>query len=186
MTLREIKIKDIFGYSELFSDRETMRLFSGRELTNDLDIKNIVISTREDNNNGDLISWTVTETPMNEFIGFIRLMSYNSHHFEKSYGAIEGLAKWDKFIGSIDRRNGWELDYAILNNYRNKGFMSEALSAILLFCDTNGIKPLYAKVNGAENKATISVLLKNGFSKHSQQLTGEGDSKMLYTWTTPD
>jgi RimJ/RimL family protein N-acetyltransferase len=35
LTLREIKSKDIFGYSEIFSDKETMEQFGASTINND-------------------------------------------------------------------------------------------------------------------------------------------------------
>lgn len=48
LTLREIKAKDVFGYSELFADKETMDLFGGPTVNNDLEISD-VIATKEKN-----------------------------------------------------------------------------------------------------------------------------------------
>ena len=51
LILREIKINDLFGIYEIMSDDETMKLFGGPVLTNDLEIKDfiqIVKSERED------------------------------------------------------------------------------------------------------------------------------------------
>ena len=39
LILREIKINDLFGIYEIMSDDETMKLFGGPVLKNDLEIK---------------------------------------------------------------------------------------------------------------------------------------------------
>jgi RimJ/RimL family protein N-acetyltransferase len=48
LTLREIKSKDIFGYSEIFSDKETMEQFGASTINNDLEIKNLRLSSKID------------------------------------------------------------------------------------------------------------------------------------------
>lgn len=182
LTLREIKSKDIFGYSELFADKETMELFGGPAITNDLEIADIIQQKRKEFENGVSIFWTITETEEREFIGFIRLMSYNSYYFDASFESMVVLRNSPELLRYIDRKNGWELDYALLKDYRNKGFMTEAISAVQDYCRDNSINIVYAKVNSIENKATIAVLVKNGFAEHLPQANHKGGLGMIYKW----
>ncbi len=182
LTLREIKSKDIFGYTELFSDRETMKLFGGPPVSSDLEIKDVIHQKRQEENEGISFFWTITFSEEREFIGFIRLMSYKSVYFDLSFDAMGKLKDSPEFLKLIDRKNGWEIDYALLKDYRNKGIMTESISAIQDFCSKNQISPVYAKVNSIENKSTISVLLKTGFSEHIPQANQEGKLGMIYKW----
>lgn len=182
LTLREIKAKDVFSYSELFTDKETMNLFGGPVVTNDLEIANVIQTNRKEFENGYSIFWTITETEEREFIGFIRIMNYNSYYFDASFDAMGELRNNPDFLEYIDKKNGWELDYALLKGFRNKGLMTEAIFGVQNYCRENAINILYAKVNSLENKATIAVLIKNGFSEHLPQANKNGGLGMIYMW----
>lgn len=182
LTLREIKAKDVFGYSELFTDKETMDLFGGPAVTNDLEIADVIQNKRKEFESGVSIFWTITETEEREFIGFVRLMSYKSYYFDASFESMGELRNSPELLNYIDRENGWELDYALLKDFRNKGFMSEAISAVLDYCKANSINMIYAKVNSLVNKATTAVLLKNDFIEHLPQANRKGGLGMIYKW----
>jgi RimJ/RimL family protein N-acetyltransferase len=182
LTLREIKSKDIFGYSEIFSDKETMEQFGASTINNDLEIKNLIETKRKEFEDGASIFWTITETYEKEFIGFVRLMSYNSYYFDLSFESMGELRNSTELLDYIDKENGWEIDYALLKNFRNKGIMTEAIHAVQNFCIENNITLVYAKVNSLSNKATVSVLLKNSFSEHLPQANREGGLGMIYKW----
>lgn len=182
LTLREIKAKDVFGYSELFADKETMDLFGGPTVNNDLEISDVIATKRKEYENGTALFWTITETEEREFIGFVRLMSYDSYYFDASFSSMGEHRNSPELLNYIDKENGWEIDYALLKEFRNKGFMTEAISAVLDYCRTNSIGVVYAKVNSLENKATISVLLKNEFEEHLPQANQKGGLGMIYKW----
>lgn len=182
LTLREIKAKDVFGYSELFADKETMDLFGGPTVNNDLEISDVIATKRKEYENGTALFWTITETEEREFIGFVRLMSYDSYYFDASYSSMGELRNSPELLNYIDKENGWEIDYALLKEFRNKGFMTEAISAVLDYCSTNSIRVIYAKVNSIENKATTAVLLKNDFIEHLPQANQKGGLGMIYKW----
>lgn len=182
LTLREIKAKDVFGYSELFADKETMELFGGPTVNNDLEISDVIATKRKEYENGTALFWTITETEEREFIGFVRLMSYNSYYFDASFSSMGELRNSAELLNYIDKENGWEIDYALLKEFRNKGFMTEAISAVLDYCKTNSIRVIYAKVNSIENKATTAVLLKNDFVEHLPQANQKGGLGMIYKW----
>ena len=182
LTLREIKAKDIFGYSELFADKETMDLFGGPTVNNDLEISDLIATKRKEFENGTAIFWTITETEEREFIGFIRLMNYKSYYFDASYSSMGELRNSPELLNYIDKENGWEIDYALLKEFRNKGFMTEAISAVQAYCKANSIVVGYAKVNSIENKATTAVLLKNDFADHLPQANQKGGLGMIYKW----
>jgi len=183
LTLREIKSKDIFGYSELFADKETMELFGGAPVTNDLELRNVVESKRKEYESKISIFWTITLTTEKEFIGFIRLMSYNSYYFDLSFEAMGELRNSSELLEYIDKVNGWEMDYALLKVYRGQGIMTETIANVLEFCNQNSISAIYAKVNSLTNKATVSVLLKNGLKELLPQLNQDGEMGMIYKWT---
>ena len=182
LTLRAIKSKDIFSYSELFSDKETMKLIGGLPLTNDLDIKNVIYQIKKEEDEGISIFWTITLSNEKEFIGFVRLMNYNSIYYDLSFDIMGDLKNSPLLLKYIDRKNGWEIDYALLKDHRNQGIMTEALSAVQNFCIENKLSPIYAKVNNIENKATISVLLKTNFFELIPQTSNEGGLGMIYKW----
>ena len=196
LVLREIKGNDLFGYYEIRSDKETMQLFSGPLLTNDLDNKNFVEQMKFERENGFSYFWTIVLKEEKEFIGFVRLMSYKSNYYDASFSAI-GEHKFDsEFLKYFDRENGWEIDYALLRNQRNKGIMKEAVGAVLEFCQLENINPVYAKVNHMTNTATVSVLKHHKFQDHlpqiDQTLLEKYDAEtiiknkefgMIYKWT---
>lgn len=182
LTLREIKAKDVFGYSELFADKETMDLFGGPTVNNDLEISDVIATKRKEYENGTALFWTITETEEREFIGFVRLMSYDSYYFDASFSSMGELRNSPELLNYIDKENGWEIDYALLKEFRNKGFMSEAISTVLDYCTTNSIRVIYAKVYSMENKATTAVLLKNDFVEHLPQANQKGGLGMIYKW----
>lgn len=196
LVLREIKGNDLFGYYEIRSDKETMQLFGGPHLTNDLDNKNFVEQMKFERENDISYFWTIVLKEEKEFIGFVRLMSYKSNYYDASFSAI-GEHKFDsEFLKYFDRENGWELDYALLRNQRNKGIMKEAVGAVLEFCQLENINPVYAKVNHMTNTATVSVLKHHNFQDHlpqiDQTLLEKYDTEtliknkefgMIYKWT---
>jgi RimJ/RimL family protein N-acetyltransferase len=181
LTLREIKARDVFGYSELFADIETMDLFGGPTF-NTSEISDVIATKRKEYENGTALFWTITETEKREFIGFVRLMSYNSYYFDKSFSSMGELRNSPELLNYIDKGNGWEIDYALLKEFRNKGVMSEAMSAVLDYCTTNSIRVIYAKVNSVENKPTTAVLLKNDFVAHLPLANQNGGLGMIYKW----
>jgi RimJ/RimL family protein N-acetyltransferase len=194
--LREIKGNDLFGYYEIRSDKETMQLFGGPLLTNDLDNKNFVEQMKFERENDISYFWTIVLKEEKEFIGFVRLMSYKSNYYDASFSAI-GEHKFDsEFLKYFDRENGWEIEYALLRNQRNKGIMKEAVGAVLEFCQLENINPVYAKVNHMTNTATVSVLKHHKFQDHlpqiDQTLLEKYDAEtiiknkefgMIYKWT---
>jgi ribosomal-protein-alanine N-acetyltransferase len=182
LLLREIKSKDIFEYSELFSDQETMDLFGGPPISNDLEIKNTIIRLNREYEKGQSIFWVITLTNDKEFIGFIRLMSYNSFYFDASYEVMGDMKHGQEFLQYIDKDNGWEIDYALLKQYRRRGIMTEALVSVFGYCRQVGIKPVYAKVNSITNKSTIGVLKKNNFKELLPQANNKGELGMIYIW----
>lgn len=109
-------------------------------------------------------------------------MSYDSYYFDASFSSMGELRNSPELLNYIDKENGWEIDYALLKEFRNKGFMTEALSAVLDYCKTNSILVIYAKVNSMENKATTAVLLKNDFVEHLPQANQKGGLGMIYKW----
>lgn len=181
LTLREIKSKDIFAYKDLFSDKETMDLFGGPPISNDLEIKDVIETKRKECDIGISFFWVITLTDEKEFIGFIRLMSYNSAYFDASFLAMGEARNSPEFLQKIDK-NGWEIEYALLKNYRGKGIMNEALKKVLSFCVENKITPIYAKVNSVSNAATVQLLKKCGFSDHLPQVNHKGGLGMIYQW----
>lgn len=158
-------------------------MFGGPPVTNDLEIKNIVEITRKEFEKGISIFWGITFTDEKEFIGFIRLMSYNSEYFDASFESMGHLRYSYELLNYIDKTNGWEIDYAILKEYRGQGIMTETIEYVLEFCNQKQIYPIYAKVNNLSNKATVKVLLKNESKKLLPQLNREGEMGMIYKWT---
>mgnify|MGYP000467527327 CR=1 FL=1 len=105
-----------------------------------------------------------------EFVGFIRLKSYNSKYYDSAFSSI-GTHRFDnEFVKYFDRTNGWEIDYALTKSQRNKGIMREAVGAVLEFCTSENISPLYARVNSMTNSATVKILRYHGFEDHLPQV----------------
>ena len=170
LILREIKGNDIFGYLEILSDKDTMKLFGGPTLTNDLDSQNIVPRIKVQIEMGIYYFWTITLKEDKEFIGFIRLLSYKGDYFDAAFSADDENRFDPEFLKYFDRENGWEIDYALLKTHRNKGIMKEAISTVLNFCSNKNITPVYAKVNTMTNSATLSVLSYHNFKNHMPQI----------------
>jgi RimJ/RimL family protein N-acetyltransferase len=181
LILRELKSKDIFDLMGLFSDSETMNLFGGGVLKNDLEIKGLIETTRRDYESGDAVFWVITLSEEREFIGFIKIMSYKGHYFDMSFASL-GESKNDPELLKYIDKTGWEIDYALLKAYRQRGIMTEALRAVLAYCSANGHSPLYAKVNSLRNKATIALLINNNFIECLPQANREGGLGMIYKW----
>lgn len=180
LILREIKGNDIFGYSEIFSDPETMKLFGGSLLTNDLDIKDFVHRMKVERNQGISYFWTITLIEEREFVGFVRLMNYDSYYYDASFSSI-GEHRFDsEFLKYFDIANGWEMDYALIKSERSKGIMREAVGAVIEFCKTENLSPIYAKVNSMSNTATVNVLKHHKFADHLPQI----DPKVLDKYDT--
>lgn len=166
LILREIKGNDLFGYFEIRSDQETMKLFGGPTLMSDLDSKDFVQQMRFEREKNISYFWTIVLKEEKEFIGFVRMMSYNSAYFDASFSVMGEHINDPEFLQYFDRQNGWEIDYAIFKSQRGKGIMKEAVGAVLEFCRTKNISPVYAKVNHMSNEATVSVLVYHNFQKH--------------------
>ncbi len=165
LTLREIKGNDIFGYYQIRSDSETMNQFGGSVLENDLDRKDLVMRMRIEREQNKLFFWTITLHEEKDFIGFVRLYNYNGEYFDLLFSAM-GEDRYDKeFLKKVDRENGWEIEYALLKEYRNKGVMTEAVSMVLNFCSENNISPIYAKIISLKNQVSEKVLLSNSFKR---------------------
>lgn len=197
LILREIKSNDIFGYSEILSDPETMELFGGPLLTNDLDKNNFVQRIKTEREKGISYFWTITFKEEKEFIGFVRLMSYSSDYYNASFSSIGEQRFNSEFLKYFDRTNGWEIDYALIKKQRNKGIMSEAVGAVLEFCDTENLSTIYAKVNSLTNIATVKVLRRHKFLDHLPQvdlnllerygakmIVENNKMGMIFKWTT--
>ena len=183
LILREIKGDDLFGYYDILSDKDTMKLLGGPTLNNDLDSKNFVQEMKTERERGISYFWAIILKEEKEFIGFVRLMSYNSVYYDLSFGAMGELRNSPDFLKYINRKNGWEIEYALLKNYRNNGIMKEAVGAVLKFCKVENIVPVYAKVNHVSNTATVNVLRYHNFQEHfpmiDQNLLGKYDHKTI-------
>jgi RimJ/RimL family protein N-acetyltransferase len=176
-----MKAKDIFGHTELFSDIETMKLFGGPTINNDLDIKDIVEFKRKEFESGAALFWVITLTNEKEFIGFIRLKSYGSYYFDSSFSAMGEQRNSPELMRYIDKK-GWEIDYALLKKYRNKGIMDETIKVILDYCKEKRYTPIYAKVNSVQNIATVNLLKNNSFEELLPQANLQGELGMIYKW----
>jgi len=180
LQLRPLKKKDIFNHTELFSDKETMELFGGKMLDNILKINDLIQDNTREFDAGYSIFWAITLKEEKEFIGFVRLMSYDSYYFDASYSFLGNQKYNQKFLSYIDKDNGWEMDYALLKTYRNKGIMSEATKSVISFCKETNKLPLYAKVNNLKNIATVSILKKINFQELIPQVTKSNEYGMIY------
>ncbi|MBI1228337.1 MAG: GNAT family N-acetyltransferase [Bacteroidetes bacterium] len=179
LILRGIKSNDIFGYSEIFSDQETMELFGGPITGSDLEMIDVVQRMQKERENNISYFWSIVPIVEKEFAGFIRLMNYQSGYFDLSYQSMGEHINSPEFRKHIDRE-GWEVDYALLKRFRGYGYMSEALNSILKFANDEYLSPIYAKVNSMENLATIKVLKKNEFSEVLPQMSKGGKIGMIY------
>jgi RimJ/RimL family protein N-acetyltransferase len=165
LILREIKSNDIFGCYQILSDPITMQQFGGPVLDNDLDRKDMVMRMKIEREQNKSFFWTVTLREEREFIGFVRLFSYNSEYFDLSFSAMGQHINDESFLSEVDRKNGWELDYALLPDYRNRGIMTEAVGLVLNFCSEINLSPIYAKINSIKNRPSERVLVSNSFKR---------------------
>ena len=174
ITLREIKSNDIFGYYEILTDKVTMNQFGGPVMDNDIERKDFVTKMRVERENNISYFWSINLNAEKEFIGFVRLLSYNSEYFELSFSAMGKKINDQEFLNQVDRVNGWEIYYALLPRYRNDGIMSEAVGLVINYCLEKSISPLYAKVNSLKNEASIRVLKKNLFEDFMPLISDPG------------
>lgn len=78
------------------------------------------------------------------------------------------IKETQKVIGNIGlyhiprKDKTYELGYALNEDYWHKGYMSEALQAVITYAKAQGLKRLEARV-ARHNQASSKVLLKNGF-----------------------
>lgn len=179
LILRGIKSDDLFGYSEILSDLETMRLFGGATLRNDLEIIDLVDTIRKERERNISFFWSIIPKIEKEFAGFVRLMNYESIYFDTSYqsmGDYKNSLDFSKYIN----RKGWEIEYVLLKKFRRNGFMTETLNAILEFASNEKLFPIYAKVNSIDNLATIKLLQKNTFLEVLPLMSKDGKLGMIY------
>ena len=54
-------------------------------------------------------------------------MSYKTSYYDSSFSAMGEMRNSSEILQYIDR-NGWEIEYALLKNFRGKGIMKEARS----------------------------------------------------------
>lgn len=164
IVLRNIKNQDIFGIYEIFSDSETMNLIGGQTQLNDFDNKTFVENSRIESEMGISYFWAITLKNSPEFIGYVTLKSYQSKYFNQSFRVMGESIFNPDFEKLFDRSNAWEINYALLADFRNTGIMSESVSLILDFCRNIKISPIYARVNPeVNNSASIKVLERNNF-----------------------
>lgn len=179
LILRGIKSDDIFGFADIFSDDETMKLFGSTTISNDLDFSKTVTDIQKEREKNISFFWSIIPKSERDFAGFIRLKSYQSFYFDSSYSVLGDFKDSEEFKRDIDR-NGWELDYALIKKFRNNGYMSEALNAVVDFIQVENLYPIYAKVNSLENEATVRVLKKNKFSELFPQINRQRKLGMIY------
>mgnify|MGYP000875839842 FL=1 len=165
LILREMKSNDIFGYYQILSDAITMQQFGGPVLENDLDRKDTVIRMKIEREQNKSFFWTITLREEREFIGFVRLFSYASEYYDLSFSAMGDYRNDTDFLKEVNRKNGWEIDYALLKEYRNKGIMTEAVRMVLKFTSDCNLSPIYAKINSLKNQASEKVLISNSFKR---------------------
>jgi ribosomal-protein-alanine N-acetyltransferase len=179
LILREIKTSDALAHAELFYDRETMAFFGGVPITSDLEINKVVELRKTEYLSRDSIFWVVTMVDEKEFIGFVRLMSYAGHYYDKSFSSMGESRNHPEFLKDFSRQ-GWEIDYALFKEYRNKGIMTEAVKEVLTYCSENNLRPIYAKVNDQRNVATVKLLNSLEFEQHIPLASSEGILGMIY------
>jgi RimJ/RimL family protein N-acetyltransferase len=164
--LREIKYSDNFDLLELFSDQDTMNLFGSSLIANSIDFNDFIQNSKIEIEKGVLFFWIITSKHDKSFVGFIRLMSYNGDYFNLSFASMGNRRFETEFNDKFDRNNGWEIDYAIIENKRNGGVATECLGAVLSYCELHNIRLVYAKVNSLTNIPSVKVLQKNNFKTH--------------------
>jgi len=179
LILRGIKSDDVFGCFEILSDTETMILYGGVGLSSDLEIANFISTIRKQEADNIGFFWSIITQLDKEFIGFIKLMNYESSYFDMSYAAMGELRNSPEFKEYVDRK-GWEINYVLLKEYRGFGYMTEAINAIVEFATIENLNPIYAKVVSISNKSTIRVLQKNNFSELIQTISDDSQMGMLY------
>ena len=179
LILRELKSKDLLSYFDLLADSETMTFFGGPTVNNVLDLNNVITKKLTEFKLNQSHFWVITEVEEREFVGFIRIMNYESFYFDASYesmGSLKDSAPFNQFIN----RKGWEVEYALLPEFRNRGIMNECLNLVLKYCKEKSFTPIYAKVNSMSNKPSINVLIKNKFREYLQMQNQLGTLGMLY------
>ena len=195
LVVREFKNKDLFECYELFSNSETMNLFGGSTKNTEFFHGDFGASIQEETKAEILHFWSVTLKDENIFIGFIRLMSYASYYYDVSFSSLGDQRYSTESLNYFDRKNGWEIDYALVPDMRNKGLMREAVGEILEFCANSKKYPIYAKVNSIKNTSTIKLLLHFNFKAHlpmidttrlnldmMDKIFQEKDYGMIYKW----
>lgn len=149
LTLRRLNNNDVNEILELRGNPETMK-FIPRPLAKNTDdalahIK--LINDKIDSNEG--INWAICFKDNPKFIGLIGLYRVNKENFRA------------------------EIGYMILPEYNNRGIISEAILAVNNYgFDVMNLHSIEGVID-PDNKASETVLLKNGFVKEAHLIENE-------------
>ncbi|MCA0989120.1 GNAT family N-acetyltransferase [Guptibacillus algicola] len=141
LVLREINEKDLPTLFAIFSNEQTMKYYGSDIIQNMEEAEGILMSFRKGFENKQALRWGISRKDTNEMIGTC------------------GFHNWSKRVGRI------EVGYDLIEEAEGRGYMSEALSAIIAY----GFEEMQLNRIGAlvhqENSASRNLVRKLGFQE---------------------
>ncbi|WP_377891327.1 GNAT family N-acetyltransferase [Alkalihalobacillus sp. R86527] len=141
LLLREIGEKDLPALFAIFSSKHTMKYYGSELIQNMEEAEGVLMSFQKGFENQQAVRWGIARKDTNEIIGTC------------------GFHNWSKRVGRI------ELGYDLIEEAEGKGYMSEALSAIIPY----GFDELQLNRIGAlihqDNSSSRKLVHKLGFQE---------------------
>lgn len=142
--LREITFSDEQAIFQLFSDPMVTRYYNLEPLQEMKEAQAIIRLFEERFLDGTGIRWGICKAGEEMLIGTIGI-----NHIEENGEALLG--------------------FDLMPAYWNQGYITEALQAIISFCIREINIPVFSAVLFPENKPSVRVLMKSGFSFHQRE-----------------
>lgn len=141
LLLRPVASSDSPAFFDIYSDAETLRFWSREPVTSLGETEALVRKDIEASTAGECICWGVAQPDSNLLVGKVILFQFNEQNRRAELGYI------------LDRRH-W-----------GKGYMSEAMAAVLVHAfETLGLHRLEADTD-PDNAPSLALLEKFGFQR---------------------
>lgn len=141
LLLREIRESDADAVLKIFGDDAVTRFYDLASFTDIEQARQMIVRLRERNANGDALRWGITLKENDQLIGTGGFNQFRRHWFTAGIG------------------------YDLAQAYWKRGYMTEALRAIVRYgFDTLNVNRIEALVM-LENDASVRVLEKVGFQR---------------------
>jgi len=161
LILRETTLSDINEVFQLRSDKEVLKYIKREPFKKIEEAEEFITKIAKEIKVGNSIEWSIC--------------------LKKDSITIGSICLWN-----IDEKeNTAELGYSLLTEYHNKGIMTESIQVVLDY----GFNSLQFKMIDAytdyENKASVSLLLKNGFVLNKSKRDENNEKNRVYELINP-